>query len=328
MKGLVIGLGSMGKRRIRLLTAFFPDIKLCGVDTRADRRDEVAARYAIPCYESIDDALAGSAPQIGFICTSPLSHAAITTQLLQAELHVFSEINLVADGYDQNIVLAKENSLVLFLSSTPIYRREIQFIEDEAKKTGCPLTYQYHVGQYLPDWHPWEKFTDFFVGDRRTNGCRELFGIELPWMTRAFGAVTKAETIARNLSSLDIDFPDSYLVTLTHETGIVGQLAVDVVARKAIRQLTVVGENLFLQWGGRPDNLMIHDFEHKADITIDTYDDIDRDSRYADNIIENAYVDELAAFFDTLAGQDVRRHTFEEDARILNIIDGIEEVTS
>ena len=35
------------------------------------------------------------------------------------------------------------------------------------------------LGQYLPDWHPWESYKSFFVSNKKTNGCRELFAIEL-----------------------------------------------------------------------------------------------------------------------------------------------------
>lgn len=326
MKGLVVGLGSMGKRRVRLMQTFFSDIALCGVDSAPARRDEAAAQFALPCYASIEEACAAWAPQLGFVCTSPLSHAAITTQLLEQGLHVFTEINLVADGYAHNTALAQQKSLVLFLSSTPLYRRETQYIEDAVRRADAPLSYQYHVGQYLPDWHPWENYTDFFVGERRTNGCRELLGIELPWMARAFGNIQSAAAVAQRLTSLRIDYPDRYLITLTHAGGITGQLAVDVVSRKATRALTVVGEQLFLRWNGTPDSLSVYDFDSKSDVAVDTYDTVQQDSRYANNIIENAYVDELAAFFDTLAGKPARRHTFEADAVLLGVIDRIEEV--
>jgi predicted dehydrogenase len=46
MKCLVVGLGSMGKRRIRNLRALgLADI--VGVDPRADRRDEAAQKYGV-----------------------------------------------------------------------------------------------------------------------------------------------------------------------------------------------------------------------------------------------------------------------------------------
>ena len=53
------------------------------------------------------------------------------------------------------------------MSSTLQYRKEIQFIKEEVKKVSGKVNYIYHVGQYLPDWHPWENYKDFFVGDAR-----------------------------------------------------------------------------------------------------------------------------------------------------------------
>ena len=40
MKLLVIGLGSMGKRRIRLLKEYDSSIEIIGIDKQAIRRDE------------------------------------------------------------------------------------------------------------------------------------------------------------------------------------------------------------------------------------------------------------------------------------------------
>ena len=39
MNVLVIGLGSMGKRRIRLISEMYPMYDLYGVDNRKDRRE-------------------------------------------------------------------------------------------------------------------------------------------------------------------------------------------------------------------------------------------------------------------------------------------------
>ena len=323
MKGLVVGLGSMGKRRIRLMQAFFKDMELCGVDASAARREEALTLFSIPTYESIEAAPAFS-PAVGFVCTGPLAHAAIIRALLGRGLHVFTEINLVADGYAENTALAEQKGLVLFLSSTQLYRRETRYIEDAAQKAAGPLTYRYRVGQDLPDWHPWENYKNFFVGDKRTNGCREILAIELPWLVSAFGDIVGFDAVRTKSTSLYPDCHDGVFATLTHASGAVGQFAADVVARRAIRSFELTGEDTFLTWGGTPSSLCVYDIENKKDTAVDVYGAVLHDDRYAANIVENAYVDELAAFFDTLAGKPARRHSFADDARLLRVIDGIE----
>ena len=54
---LVIGLGSMGKRRARLLKRARPQAALCGVDLSPARREEAEA-LGIRAYESLEAALA------------------------------------------------------------------------------------------------------------------------------------------------------------------------------------------------------------------------------------------------------------------------------
>ena len=171
MNIVVIGLGSMGKRRIRLIRELYPEYNVVGVDGRADRCDKVTNKYNIECYSELHDV--DKRVDCVFVCTSPLSHSAIIKESLELGYNVFTEINLVDDGYVENINLARNNSLVLFLSSTFLYREEIRYIQKKVLETK-KWNYIYHIGQYLPNWHPWENYKDFFLGDNRTNGFREI----------------------------------------------------------------------------------------------------------------------------------------------------------
>ena len=132
MKLLIIGLGSMGKRRARLARGMRDDVVICGVDSAESRREE-AASLGIAAYPSIAEAVAAEQPDAALVCTAPVSHAAIITELLNAGLPVFTELNLIDDGYERNIALAKEKGLPLFLSSTMLYRGETQYIKAEAQ---------------------------------------------------------------------------------------------------------------------------------------------------------------------------------------------------
>ena len=323
MKALVVGMGSMGRRRARLLKQFFA-ADVCGVDMNEQRREQATKELEIICFADIDEAIKQFKPECALVCTSPLSHSKIITQLLERKLNVFTEINLVSDGYERNVELAEKNGLTLFLSSTQIYRRELAYVTGRVELYDRPLRYRYRVGQYLPDWHPWENFKDFFVGDSRTNGCREIMAIEFPWLERAFGYIEGADAQAASLTSLDLGCPDTYFINLYHEGGTVGQIMVDVVSRKPIRSLEVTGEELCITWNGTPDSLYDYDLRNKIDRKVDTYQGVINDPRYSANIVENAYVDELAAFIKALNGEEPVRRTFDEDAAMLDVIDAIE----
>lgn len=324
MKALIVGLGSMGKRRIRLLKGIDPSIEIIGVDTWDERRNQVE-EMGHKTFTSIAEA-AAEKPDVAFVCTAPLSHYAILKELLTYKINSFTELNLVSDGYEELMAFAKENNTVLFLSSTMLYRGEINFILSEVKKYEKPVSYIYHIGQYLPDWHPWESYKNFFVGNKRTNGCREIFGIEMPWLIEAFGKVESVFSTADKVTDLEIDFPDRFFITLTHEGGAKGVLCVDIVCPKAVRNLEVYGEGLHLFWEGNPKALYRFNNETKEKEFINTYESFEHDSRYSDNIVENAYVDEMQNFLNVVKGTEQPKYSFEKDLYTISVMDEIEGI--
>ncbi|SMC39436.1 Gfo/Idh/MocA family protein [Sporomusa malonica] len=324
MRVAVLGLGSMGNRRIRLISKYSETIQIVGVDINEERRRKCELEYGVETFCSLTDA---AHIDCAFVCTGPLSHSEIIMQCLKQGIHVFSELNLVVDGYEDNIALAKQKELVLFMSSTFLYRDEIKQIKNSMQQANCMLNYTYHIGQYLPDWHPWESYKDFFVGNKRSNGCREIFAIELPWLSELFGDIVEVNVLKSKMSNLDINYDDNYLVLIQHASGYKGTLAVDVVSRKAVRNLEVFGEHLYLHWDGSPTGLYVYDFEAKVDVNIQAYVEIDQLDNYSGFIVENAYLNEVISFFDAITEKKMPVYSFEKDKEILKIIDRIEGLT-
>ncbi len=321
----VIGLGSMGKRRIRLLTRHFPEHTVIGIDTQAARCEDCARTFGIRSFSSLPEAVQNNKLDAIFVCTSPLSHNSIIAQALQYNLQVFTEINLVQDGYDENIKTAEEKGLVLFLSSTFFYREEIRFVQQQLKAHPQCISYTYHVGQYLPDWHPWESYKSFFLGDKRTNGCREIMAIDLPWIIKTFGKVVDVHVFRSKMSRLDIDYPDTFIISLKHESGNLGTFVADVVARAPFRELRVSGEQLLLSWDGTPNSLKRFDLNQKKWEQIKLYDQVDQLENYSATITENAYLEEIKAFFAQVETGKPAPYTFYDDYETLRLIDRIEQ---
>ena len=324
MKIIVIGLGSMGKRRIRLLKEH-QDIEIYGIDSNQERCNEVTEKFGAKCFGSISDAVKNEKINCAFVCTSPLSHSAIINECLKNNLHIFTEINLVSDGYDENIQLAKEKNLVLFLSSTFLYRKETQMIIDKVKDRNSKLNYIYHVGQYLPDWHPWESYNNYFIGNPKTNGCREIMAIDMPWLITAFGKIKNISAVKSKNTNLNISYNDNYLITIEHETGAKGVFAVDVVTRKPIRHIDVYGEDIQISWNGTPDSLIEYDIQNKTSKQIAIDNASEHVEGYAAFVTENPYREEINAFLSQINNADNKPEwDFVKDAELLKIIDKIE----
>lgn len=320
MNIVVIGLGSMGKRRIRLLKEMYPAYTICGVDGREDRREEAAKLFGIVCCSSISNI--DGAVNCAFICTSPLSHAAIITDCLGRGWHVFTELNLVPDDYDKNIQLAKEKNCTLFLSSTFFYREELKYISSKITKDK-KWNYIYHVGQYLPDWHPWENYKDFFIGDKRTNGCREIMAIELPWLIGAFGEISTVHSISNKMTDLSIGFDDNYMIQINHENGNKGTLIVDVVSPVAVRKLEAYAEKAYISWNGTPESINEFDPRTKRLKKVELQESTEHKEGYSAFIVENAYKNEIKEFFDVILKHKEPLYGFEQDKKTLSLIDSM-----
>lgn len=324
MEVAVIGLGSMGKRRIKLLQKNVKDIIVYGVDLRKDRRDEAQSLLGIETYSTLEE-LRDSNISAVIICTSPNTHQDMIKQAIDYRLHVFTEINLNSKYYDKILDLAAQNNVKLFLSSTFLYRKEIQYINSLVEKSNRKIFYRYHVGQYLKDWHPWESYRDFFVAHKETNGCREIFAIELPWIIEVFGHINNYLVVKNKVSNLDIDYPDNYSVILEHNNGTVGTINVNLVSKIAKRDFELIGEEFQVQWNGSPTGLHVWNNEKNKMENIILYNDFINDKAYASSIIEDAYLEELNEFLRYIAGEITEpKYSFEKDKYILQVIDGVE----
>ena len=321
-KILIVGYGSMGRRRIRLLTGLIGEAQIIVVDLNKERL-ETASSQGYRIYDSLDEAI-DERPDIAFVCTSPGHHADIIIPLISAGIHTFTELNLTSDRYDEMMNIAKEKDVILFMSSTMIYQKQMQIIKKYVDEIKTPLTYTYHVGQYLPDWHPWESYKDFFIGKKETNGVREILAIQLPWIIDVFGDVEHIYSETAHCTNLDIDFPDSIITLIRHKNGCIGTIVTDVVSRKPTTNLEIIGENLHLTWAGHNDDMLLFDIDNKEMEAVKIYDNEEHIEGYSDIIEEQPYRDEIKAFLSVIEGKEEPRYSLEKDLRILSIIDKIE----
>lgn len=322
MKILVVGYGSMGRRRIRLFKQIDSNAEFICVDSNPVRLKQINEDGHI-AYSNLLDAIKEK-PDIAFVCTSPLSHAEIIPILLENKINTFSEINLWSKNYEKMIELSKEKNVKLFLSSTMLYEYQIQKIKEIVQKQNKTLTYIYHVGQYLPDWHPWESYKDFFIGKKESNGCREIYAIQLPWIIDVFGEVSNFLKISHKTTELDIDFDDSFITSFEHKNGIKGVFVVDVVSRVATTYLEVIGENVHIFWDGSNDGLKVYNIGTNQLETFIAYEKLEHNENYAANIAENPYLDEIKDFLSYVNNNTEPKWSINKDYYVLNLIDKIE----
>lgn len=322
VKILIIGYGSMGRRRIRILSGLIDNIEIICVDSNPNRIRQ-AKETGLKVYESLEEAL-NKKYSMAFVCTSPGYHAEIILQLIEAGIHTFTELNLIDDRYEEIIRKSKEKGVKVFMSNTLLYNEQIKKIVELVKAENKPLTYIYHVGQYLCDWHPWENYKEFFAGKKETNGVREILAIQLPWLLEAFGEIEALSVQSQKCTSLEIDYKDSIIVNFQHSSGDIGVFCADVVSRKATTHLEVIGEEIHILWNGHNDDLFIYDISDAEFRKVQMYELVEHAKGYSDNIIENQYRDEIKGFLDLIYLETVPKYSLEQDKYTLSIINEIE----
>lgn len=244
MKFLVVGLGSMGKRRVRNLMAL-GHLELAGFDARADRRMELAQAGNVAIFETLAQAFEQFRPDAVIVSTSPEAHMQVAFAALERGLPCFIEASVMDAPRILDLHrLAEARGVLMAPSCTMRYfpgpRLVKQLLADQV--IGKPLTFNYQTGQYLPDWHPWERIEDYYVSRRETGGAREIVPFELTWLADLFGPPQPLACVKAKRSDLPADIDDLYHCLLGFPGGLLGSLSVDVLARPvATREMRILG---------------------------------------------------------------------------------------
>ena len=323
MKILQVGLGSMGKRRIRnFMSLGLKDI--VGFDFREDRRQEAQEKYSIKVIDKIDDSLLSDI-DILVISTPPDRHLEYMWMAVHHRKPAFVEASVIKAGLTELAEAAQTNNVLIAPSCSMRFHPSIRTIRDlvTGGTYGKVCNFIYHMGQYLPDWHPWEDIRDFYVSQKNTGACREMVPFELTWLVDVFGLPREVFAFCSQTLDLGVDIDDTYSINLKYDHYL-GNILVDVVARYANRDLTVNLEKGSVFWNWNEKIVKLYD----ANLARWVYYHEPQGKAhegYNPNIIEEMYIDEMKAFIRAYQGEDEFPNSLPEDISILGILDILEK---
>jgi predicted dehydrogenase len=325
MKVLVIGLGSMGKRRVRCLQALgVTDI--IGADLRADRRAEASTKYGIATVEDFKDALKAHQFGAAVISLPPLAHVMAMRACIDSKVPFFVEASVVDDGLAEITADVAAMGLVAAPSTTLHFHPAIREVARIVKsgQLGKLSNVLLHSGQYLPDWHTYEKVSEYYVSEPRTGGAREIVPFEMTWFTEVFGYPRRVAGNFRKTIEIEgaeyID--DTYNCLLDYGTFL-ASVTVDVVSRHATRRLMINGSKGQLVWSWDDSAIKFYD------AATGQWSDIEyameaSEPGYNKNIGENMYIDEIRAFLDAVNGVAEFPNSLAADHKVLKLLYAVE----
>ncbi|MDW8169276.1 MAG: Gfo/Idh/MocA family oxidoreductase [Acidobacteriota bacterium] len=290
--------------------------ELLAFDPREDRRQEVAARYGVAVFSSFEEALAQE-PEALVVSTPPAWHAPYVEWAIRHNRHFFCEVPLSPDpaeierlerlmqecGFDG---VAAPSSTWRFLPTVRLLRELLR--EEWFAPVLCVL---HQVGQYLPDWHPWEDYRTFYAADLRMGGGLDVPAIELSWMLWLLGEarVKRVQGLARKLSRLEIETADVIQLLLECDNGVLLTMHFDMIQRKGERYVKFISENGTIVWEGRTVRFF------RASGTDWTFlPELEPEA------VEQTYVEEMRTFLAAIRGEAVFPNDLSTEHHIMTVL--------
>jgi predicted dehydrogenase len=261
MKILMVGLGGIGQRHTRNLRALLGDsaefiayrvrrqthvvTPTMGVDACRNVEDE----YSIQVFSNLDDALEEK-PDVAFICNPSSLHVPAALACIRAGCDVLIEKPLSdsLQGTQELIRAAAENNRIAMvgyqLRFHPCLRQLAQTVQSGV--LGNLLAIRATIGEYLPNWHPYEDYRQMYASRADQGGGVVLSQIhEFDYLYSLFGLPSRIYALGGHWSDLEIDVEDTASVLM--ECSVDGrrlpiQLHQDFLQSPPSRQCEVIGD--------------------------------------------------------------------------------------
>ncbi len=253
---LIVGLGSIGIRHLRIARELFPD-----ADIRVLRHEECLSipEYANGCFSTIEQAVAFS-PQIAVIANPAPFHISVAKQLADVGVHLLIEkpLSLSVDGVPQLIETCHKQGSVLMTGYNLRFLPSLQRLRTLLLENtiGSVLSVRCEIGQYLPSWRPEADYRQS-VSARHELGGGVLHELshELDYLRWIFGEVEWVNATLSRQSTLEIDVEDTAHLTLgflpvVDKFQLIGTVNLDFIRHDTTRSCTAIGENGTLRWNG------------------------------------------------------------------------------
>lgn len=312
MKLLIAGLGSIGRRHLNnLLQLGAEDII---VYRHAGGRDK---DFNIPFFTDLDEALSQK-PKAVLICNPTALHMPVAIKAAKAGVNIFLEKPLSSDldGVSEFIKIIEDKKIITMVGYQfrfhPALQKIKQLIDDGV--LGKIIFGRVEAGQYLPDWHPGEDYSQGYAARRDLGGGVILTLIhELDYLSWILGKPESVSAISGHFSGLEIDVEDLAEITVKYKNNIIGQCHLDYLQKSPSRWLKIVGEKGEIFWDY---------FKNKVELFDGAWRTVYHDADFDRN---DMFLAEMKHFLACLKGEARPAVSVEEDLQTLKLALGAKE---
>lgn len=258
---IIAGLGSIGRRHFRNLIALGETDIILLRTRKATLADDELTGY--PVETDIHEALQRHKPDAVVVANPTSLHLDVAIPAAEAGCHILLEkpVSHSLDGLDTLEQTAKKNGSKILVGFQfryhPTLNKARELIQDGA--LGQMLTVHAHWGEYLPNWHPWEDYSQSYAARADLGGG--VIGTlthPLDYMRYLFGEIDALWSFNGHISPLKMDVEDVAEIGLKFSSGAVGGVHVNYVQRPPVHRLEIVGTNGTLRWDNSDGTLHFH----------------------------------------------------------------------
>ena len=261
MRALIVGLGSIGRRHARNWASLsLGPLAICR-QHHAVQPEPLGVEATE--YDDLHQALELEQPEVVLVTNPTSLHVATARAAIDAGAHVLVEKPLGSslDGVHELLATAQTGGSVIMVAYNLRFHPGLVRVKAliEACAIGRVLSARAEVGEYLPDWHPWEDYRHSYSGRRDLGGGAVLtFSHELDALCWLLGPPGSVAAMAAQLSSLHIDTEDVAEILVQFERGPLASVHVDYARRTPRRTLELVGETGVLRWDYHQNRLELY----------------------------------------------------------------------
>ena len=206
----------------------------------------------LPVFTDLTEALA-SRPNLVLVSNPTAYHLQVALTAARAGCHLFIEkpLSHTWDGVEELVSIIRQRNLMTLVGFDLRFDPALCQVKDliENGCIGRCLSIQAQVGEYLPDWHPWENYRQGVSGRAETGGGVILDLIhELDYVTWLLGPVTEIFCFAGKVSNLEIETEDTAVMSLKFNSGALGSIHLDYLQRVPSRTCRIIGERGTIFW--------------------------------------------------------------------------------
>lgn len=304
MNVLIIGLGSIASKHIKVLKEIIPNISIFAFRSS---KSSIELSGVIDIFEWKEVVV----KNFDFcIISSPsslhLSHIKLVEKL---KIPIFIEKPLFINKKQINDYLKLDfKDIRSYVGCNFRFNPIIEFLKKDLKINSKKIfEVTAYCGSYLPDWRPNKDYRKVYSSIKKLGGGTNIDLIHEPdYLVYLFGFPEKSIVFNRKVSLLEIDSFDSSTIHFSYK-NFQAMITLNYFRRDAKRTLEIVSEEgtIFVDFlNGLVKNLKTNKILYKN----------------SENLIEKSYEKQMLFFLDSIKSNEYKMNTIEEAISVLNII--------